>query len=72
MEVPFGEGVGHEIPDIEALMGPPRAGNVVVLFYADGREPVYAQIEVTAAGVAIIAIPGYLAAGVSAALALAD
>jgi hypothetical protein len=44
VEVPFGESAGHEIPDIEALMGPPKDGNIVVLFYADGREPVYAQI----------------------------
>jgi hypothetical protein len=44
VEVPFGQGSGHEIPDIQALMGPPRDGNIVVLFYADGREPVYAQI----------------------------
>ncbi|MGO9760180.1 MAG: hypothetical protein ACLP1Q_02825 [Solirubrobacteraceae bacterium] len=44
VEVPFGQGAGHEVPRIEALMGPPHDGNVVVLFYADGREPVYAQI----------------------------
>jgi len=44
VEVPFGETSGHEIPDIQALMGPPRNGNIVVLFYADGREPVYAQL----------------------------
>jgi hypothetical protein len=44
VEVPFGETSGHEIPDIQALMGPPHEGNIVVLFYADGREPVYAQI----------------------------
>jgi hypothetical protein len=44
VEVPFGQGSGHEIPDIQALMGPPHDGNIVVLFYADGREPVYAQI----------------------------
>jgi len=44
VEVPFGEGSGHEIPDIQALMGPPHNGNIVVLFYANGQEPVYAQI----------------------------
>lgn len=44
VEVPFGETSGHEIPDIQAVMGPPHDGNIVVLFYADGREPVYAQI----------------------------
>ncbi len=44
VEVPFGAGSGREIPDIEALMGPPHGGNIVVLFYANGREPVDAQI----------------------------
>ncbi len=44
VEVPFGGGSGREIPRIDALMGPPHDGNIVVLFYADGREPVYAQI----------------------------
>lgn len=44
VEVPFGASSGQEIPDIEALMGPPHDGNVVVLFYANGRSPVYAQI----------------------------
>lgn len=44
VEVPFGLGSGHEIPRIDALMGPPHDGNIVVLFYADGREPVYAQL----------------------------
>jgi hypothetical protein len=44
VEVPFGESSGHEIPDIQALMGPPNNGNIVVLFYADGLEPVYAQL----------------------------
>jgi hypothetical protein len=44
VEVPFGQNSGHEIPDIQALMGPPHNGNIVVLFYADGREPVYAQL----------------------------
>jgi hypothetical protein len=44
VEVPFGQGSGHEIPEIQALMGPPHNGNIVVLFYANGQEPVYAQI----------------------------
>jgi hypothetical protein len=44
VEVPFGSSKGYEIPDIEAVMGPSHDGNIVVLFYADGREPVYAQI----------------------------
>lgn len=44
VEVPFGQSAGREIPDIEALMGPPHNGNVVVLFYANGLAPVYAQI----------------------------
>ncbi|HUB73376.1 MAG TPA: hypothetical protein VL979_04985 [Solirubrobacteraceae bacterium] len=44
VEVPFGQTAGHEIPEIQALMGPPHNGNVVVLFYASGLEPVFAQI----------------------------
>jgi hypothetical protein len=44
VEVPFGQDAGHEIPRIDAVMGPPHNGNIVVLFYADGREPVYAQV----------------------------
>lgn len=44
VEVPFGQNAGHEIPEIQALMGPPKNGNVVVLFYANGLEPVFAQI----------------------------
>jgi hypothetical protein len=44
VEVPFGQSAGHEIPHIEALMGPPHGENIVVLFYADGQEPVYAQV----------------------------
>jgi hypothetical protein len=44
VEVPFGEGSGREIPNLQALMGPPHDGNLVVLFYANGQEPVYAQI----------------------------
>ena len=44
VEVPFGADAGHEIPEIQALMGPPKDGNIVVLFYANGLAPVYAQI----------------------------
>lgn len=44
VEVPFGQNAGQEIPEIQALMGPPKNGNVVVLFYANGLEPVFAQI----------------------------
>jgi hypothetical protein len=44
VEVPFGQNSGHEIPEIQALMGPPHNGNVVVLFYANGLAPVFAQI----------------------------
>lgn len=44
VEVPFGQGAGHEIPSIEALRGPSHEGNMVVLFYADGQAPVYAQL----------------------------
>jgi hypothetical protein len=44
VEVPFGLGSGRELPDIQALMGPPRNGNIVVLFYANGLEPVDAQV----------------------------
>jgi hypothetical protein len=45
VEVPFGTGSGHEIPEIQAVAGPSPNGNLVVLFYADGRFPVYAQLE---------------------------
>jgi hypothetical protein len=45
VEVPFGTGAGHELPEIQALMGPPSANsNIVVLFYANGQTPVYAQL----------------------------
>jgi hypothetical protein len=44
VEVPFGTGTGHEIPEIQAVAGPSPNGNLVVLFYADGRFPVYAQL----------------------------
>lgn len=44
VEVPFGSGAGHELPQITAFMGPPgREGNMVVLFYVDGTTPVYGQ-----------------------------
>lgn len=44
VEVPFGSTSGREIPRIYALMGPERNENMVILFYADGREPVFAQL----------------------------
>jgi hypothetical protein len=44
VEVPFGTGAGHELPEIQALMGPPDKGNMVVLFYANGQTPVFAQL----------------------------
>jgi len=45
VEVPFGVGNGHEIPDIQAIAGPSPKGNLVVLFYANGLYPVYAQLS---------------------------
>ena len=47
VEVPFGTGAGHEIPEIQALAGPSAHGNLVVLFYANGLYPVYAQLAFT-------------------------
>ena len=44
VEVPFGTGSGHELPEIQALMGPPIDGNMDVLFYANGQTPVSAQL----------------------------
>jgi hypothetical protein len=44
VEVPFGNGAGQEVPEVQALMGPPHDGNVVVLFYANGESPIVAQI----------------------------
>jgi hypothetical protein len=44
VEVPFGTGSGHELPEIQAMMGPPNNGNMVVLFYANGQTPVFAQL----------------------------
>jgi hypothetical protein len=44
VEVPFGVGAGHEIPEVQALSGPSPNGNLVVEFYANGLYPVYAQL----------------------------
>jgi hypothetical protein len=44
VEVPFGTGAGHEIPEIQALAGPSSTGNLAVLFYANGLYPVDAQL----------------------------
>jgi hypothetical protein len=44
VEVPFGVGAGHEIPEIQAVSGPSPKGNLTVLFYANGLYPVYAQL----------------------------
>jgi hypothetical protein len=45
VEVPFGSSSGQEIPEIWALMGPPTSNsNIVVLFYANGQTPVFAQL----------------------------
>jgi len=44
VEVPFGTGSGHEIPEIQAVVGPSSHGNMVVLFYANGQAPVSAQL----------------------------
>lgn len=44
VEVPFGTGSGHEIPEIQAVVGPSHDGNMVVLFYANGQTPVFAQL----------------------------
>jgi hypothetical protein len=44
VEVPFGVGAGHEIPELQALAGPSPHGNLVVLFYANGLFPVAAQL----------------------------
>jgi len=45
VEVPFGTGAGHEIPEIQAVSGPSPNGNLQVLFWANGQTPVYAQLE---------------------------
>jgi hypothetical protein len=44
VEVPFGVGAGHEIPEIQAVSGPSPNGNLTVLFYANGSHPVSAQL----------------------------
>jgi hypothetical protein len=44
VEVPFGSGSGGETAEIQAFMGPPSKGNIVVLFYASGQTPVSAQL----------------------------
>jgi hypothetical protein len=44
VEVPFGTGSGHEIPEVQAVAGPSPNGNLVVLFYANGLYPVSAQL----------------------------
>jgi hypothetical protein len=48
VEVPFGTGSGHEVPEIQAVAGPSPNGNLVVLFYANGLYPVYAQLAFSA------------------------
>jgi hypothetical protein len=44
VEVPFGTQNGQESPSILAFMGPERNGNIVVVFFAEGRTPVAAQV----------------------------
>lgn len=44
VEVPFGTGSGHEIPEVQAVSGPSPKGNLTVLFYASGLYPVVAQL----------------------------
>lgn len=45
VEVPFGTGSGHELPELQALVGPSTSNNnMVVLFYANGQTPVFAQL----------------------------
>jgi hypothetical protein len=47
VEVPFGTGAGHEIPQVQAFSAPSPKGNLVVLFYANGLEPISAQLAFT-------------------------
>lgn len=47
VEVPFGQSSAQEIPEIQALMGPPHNNNIVVLFYAVGQQPISAQLVFT-------------------------
>jgi hypothetical protein len=44
VEVPFGTGAGHEVPEVQAVAGPSSSGNLAVLFYANGLYPVSAQV----------------------------
>jgi hypothetical protein len=44
VDVPFGPGAGHEIPEVQAVAGPSAGGNLAVLFYANGLFPVSAQL----------------------------
>ena len=44
VEVPFGTGAGQEVPEIQAVAGPSPNGNLTVLFYANGLDPVSAQL----------------------------
>jgi hypothetical protein len=44
VEVPFGTGAGHEVPEVQAVAGPSPNGNLTVLFYANGLYPVSAQL----------------------------
>jgi hypothetical protein len=61
VEVPFGTGAGKEIPEIQALMGPPANENIVVEFYANGLAPVLAQIVMQAELIAgSDTMPGHL------------
>jgi hypothetical protein len=44
VEVPFGLTPAYETPGIQAFRGPSANENLVVLFYVDGQEPVFAQL----------------------------
>jgi hypothetical protein len=43
-EVPFGSSIAGEGAEVQAVMGPPRNGNVVVLFFVEGHQPVWAPL----------------------------
>lgn len=43
-EVPFGSSRAGETASVQAVMGSPRGGNVVVLFYVQGYQPVWAPL----------------------------
>jgi hypothetical protein len=47
VEVPFGGSSGHELPTIQAYLGPSTSGNMAILFYAVGEAPVSAQLIFT-------------------------